>query len=136
MNTFATFSLSKFFKDLTDEEYQIAHDAVMVRFWGVSAMWSPEVCTIPDYVRDAKRDMCYDYLIAWQLLTLYPTKGVNVNSMGGMPLSAKAIGDISLKYADTTRQGADSLNMLTTNAFGLQALEMIQSAPDNYVLYR
>jgi hypothetical protein len=136
MNSYDNFSLVDMFKDLSAVEYNMALEAVRVLFAGVASMWGPQVCTLSEDVRQAKRKLCYDYLIGWQLLTLYPNKAQGIASMGGIPLTSKTIGDISIKYRDQTKSSSESLDMLTTNVFGIQALEMIQAAPDNFVLYR
>lgn len=53
-----------------------------------------------------------------------------------MPLASKKAGPIFIKYKDVVRQsGSGVLEMLTTNQFGMEALMMIQCAPENYQFY-
>jgi hypothetical protein len=135
-NNYENFSLVNMFKDLSAIEYNQARETVLTMFYGVASMWGPTVCVMPEEVREAKRKLCYDYLIGWQLLTLYPGKAAGIASMGGIPLAAKTIGDITIKYRDQEGVAEQGLDILTTNVFGMQALEMIQHAPDNFILYR
>ena len=54
-----------------------------------------------------------------------------------MPVKSKKIDYISIQYRDLVRAaGSGVLDMLTTNEWGMQALVMIQSAPENYILRR
>lgn len=52
-------------------------------------------------------------------------------------MKSKKIDYISLQYRDVVRAaGSGVLDMLTTNEWGMEALMMIQSAPENYMLHR
>lgn len=120
------------FLDLTDMQFQSALQIVNAQFSGVYSLWA----SLPPDEATAKRELCINYLLGWQLTVLYPNQAIDAGSTGSMPLASKRIDKISIKYRDTLRQaGSGTLDMLTTNSYGLQALQMIQNAPENYVLY-
>lgn len=129
----ADFMFSDKFVELTDAQLGTALQIVNAQFSGVYTLWA----LLPPPERDAKRRLCINYLLAWQLATLYPDQAILSAGTGGMPLKSKKIDGISLTFRDTVRSsGSGVLDMLTTNEWGLQALMMIQSAPDNYILRR
>lgn len=123
------------FKDdflvLTDLQVQKALQIINAEFSGVYTLWS---FLPPDEAR-AKRELCINYLVAWKLVQLYPDSALNVSSTGGLPLSSKKAGPIFIKYKDTVRQGDSMLSMLTTNQYGVEALTMIQSAPEMFMVF-
>lgn len=123
------------FKDdflaLTDLQVQKALQIINAEFSGVYTLWS---FLPPDEAR-AKRELCINYLVAWKLVQLYPDSAMNVSSTGGLPLSSKKAGPIFIKYKDTVRQGDSMLSMLTTNQYGVEALTMIQSAPEMFMVF-
>lgn len=121
------------FADLSEAQLGVALQIVNAQFSGVYTLWA----LLPPQERDAKRKLCINYLLAWQLATLYPDQALALSGTGGMPLESKKIDTITLKYRNMVRaSGSGILDMLTTNSWGLQALSMIQSAPDNYILRR
>lgn len=131
------FVLRDRFTDLADPILQEAVSYVNAMFPGVSSLWGAEYCVLTDEVRNAKRLTCYNYLLAWYLMQNYPTKvveGMSGGSMGAIPLESKSIFDVSIKFKNVIRQGSQ-MAMLTTNSFGIQALEMIQTAPENFALF-
>lgn len=120
------------FVNLTDLQVQQALQMINAQFSGVYSLWN----ILPPEDSAAKRELCINYLLAWQLMSLYPSQVVGVSGTGGMPISSKKAGPISIKYKDIVRQaGTGVLESLTTNQFGLEALMMIQSAPENYGMY-
>lgn len=124
---------NRFTSDITDDIIAQALQMVNAQFSGVYTLWS---FLPPDEAR-AKRELCINYLLGWQLAYSYPEYAVGVQGVGAVPLSSKKIGPITLKYRDLVRQsGSGILDMLTTNEFGLQALAMIQTAPENFILAR
>lgn len=128
----ADFKFSHNFINLTVEQLQKALQIINAQFSGVYSLWS----MLPPPERDAKRELCVNYLLAWQLMTLYPLQVTGVGGTGGMPLASKKAGPVFIKYRDVVRQsGSGTLDMLTTNQFGLEALQMLQSAPENYMFY-
>jgi hypothetical protein len=98
-------------------------------FYGVQYLWA----IMPKDIAERKRRLCMNYLLGWQLLTQHPDKGRSISSMGAIPLTGKAIDDVKLNFASIERQ-AGGLTDLTTNAFGIEALLMIQSAPETFQL--
>lgn len=121
------------FLNLTEAQLGMALQIVNAQFSGIYTLWS----FLPPQERDAKRKLCINYLLAWQLTTLYPDQSISSGGTGGMPLRGKKIDGITLQYRDVVKaSGSGVLDMLTTNEYGMQALVMIQSAPENYILRR
>lgn len=125
------------FKDrfigIDDSDLCQALQMVNAQFSGVYRLWA----FLPPGERKAKRELCINYLLAWQLAYTYPDKATGLQGVGAMPLASKKVGPIFLKYRDMVRQsGSGMLDMLTTNEYGMQALTMIQTAPENFLLYR
>lgn len=118
------------FLGLTPLQLGQALQIVNAQFSGVYTLWS----ILPPGDRDAKRELCINYLVAWQLTQLYPDAAIDAGGTGGMPLQSKKAGPIFIRYRDSLRQNG-ALEMLTTNQYGIQALAMIQSAPEMYQVY-
>lgn len=119
------------FIDLTDLQFTQALQMINAEFSGVYKLWS---ILPPDEAR-AKRELCINYLIAWKLTQMYPDSAIDVASTGGIPLSSKKAGPIFIKYRETLRQGDSVLSMLTTNQYGIEALTLMQSAPEMFMVY-
>lgn len=120
------------FKDISDLQFGNALQMVNAQFSGVYKLWS----YLPPQEKRAKRELCINYLLAWQLATLYPKQALGLMGTGAMPLKSKSVGPVKLVFKDTVRQsGSGVLDMLTTNEYGQQALMMIQCAPENYEVY-
>jgi hypothetical protein len=117
------------FPTLTDEQVQDAIDAVETQWSGALLFWA----SLPTIIRDAKRLLLENYLVAWYLTGLYPLAVKGVANNGGLPLSSKSIGGVSVSFADLDAQ--EGLKMLVTNVFGATALSMIQSAPERFKIY-
>jgi len=127
------FMFSEKFVDLTEVQLGRALQIVNAQFSGVYSLWA----FLPPDERDAKRKLCINYLVAWQLAMLYPEQAILGSGSGGIPLKSKKIDYISLQYRDVVRAaGSGVLDILTTNEWGMEALVMIQSAPENYILRR
>lgn len=120
----------KFHESLADSDIEMAIQMVETQFSGLKSLW--QILLVDE--REAKRKLCYNYLVAWWLCNMYPTKVKGIASNAGMPLSGKRIENLDLKFANMTSQSG-SLKALETNVFGVQALEMIQSAPELYTLF-
>ena len=121
------------FVGLTDMQLQSALQAVNAQFSGVYTLWS----LLPPEQAKVKRELCVNYLVAWKLAMLYPEAALDAGGSGSMPLKSKKVGPISIAYKDMVRRaGSGVMEMLTTNQYGLEALMMIQSAPENYILVR
>lgn len=126
------FKFASRFTGLTDDQLSQAIQIVNAQFSGVYGLWS----FLPPLEAQAKRELCINYLIAWWVTQNYPDTAIDVGSSGSMPLKGKKIGPITLQYRDAVRQsGSGVLDLLTTNEFGLQALAMLQTAPEMYLLF-
>lgn len=119
------------FAGLTDTQFMSALQMVNAQFSGVYSLWS---FLPPDNAR-AKRELCINYLWAWKLVQLYPENAIGVAGTGGMPIGSKKAGPIFIKYKNMVRQEDSVLATLTTNQYGIEALTMIQGAPDNFMVY-
>jgi len=120
---------NKFF-DISDDVLQQTITMVELNYAGIKSLWG----ILPLQLAEEKRRLCYNYLVAWQLMTLYPLNVVGgTTGVGGMPLVSKSIHDVHLTFKETTAQDS-VLSELTTNVFGIQALAMIQTAPECYML--
>lgn len=127
------FMFSDHFIDLTDAQLGRALQIVNAQFSGVYSLWA----LLPPTERDAKRKLCINYLLAWQLAMLYPEQAIVNGGSGSMPVKSKKVDYISIQYRDVVRSaGSGMLDLLTTNEWGMEALVMIQSAPENYILRR
>lgn len=130
--TYDEFMFKDRFIDITEPQFAQALQIVNAQFSGVYKLWS----SLPPAEARAKRELCINYLLGWQLMTLHPSQSVGASGSGGMPLASKKAGPVFIKYKDVVRQtGSGVLELLTTNEYGLQALQMIQLAPENYILY-
>ena len=126
------FKFADRFTNLTDSLLSQAIQIVNAQFSGVYGLWH----FLPPLERQAKRELCINYLIAWWLTNSYPDLAIDVGNSGAIPLKSKHIQKVTLSYRDMVRQsGSGILDMLTTNEFGIQALSMIQSAPEMYMVY-
>lgn len=124
------FKFRENFLDLTDSEVLAALQIINAEFSGVYTLWS----ILSPAERDAKRELCVNYLVGWKLANMYPERTVGVGSTGTMPLTMKIVDRVHIHYRDTIRQGTGVLDMLTNNVFGMHALTMIQGAPENYMV--
>ena len=125
------FTFKDKFVDLTDLQFSQALQMVNAEFSGVYTLWS----ILPPDERRAKRELCINYLLAWKLASMYPEQALGVSGTGGLPLSSKKAGPIFIKYKNLVRQEDSILSMLTTNQYGVEALTMIQSAPEMYMVF-
>lgn len=127
--TIADFQFRGSFSGLTDQEIQLAIQSIDVMWKGVNSMWN----SAPSDERDTKRLLVKNYLVAWYLADMFPIKYNGGQGMGGAPLHSKTIGGTTLMYKDMKVQ--PQMERLTTNIFGLNALQMLQSCPEFYGLY-
>jgi hypothetical protein len=81
----------------------------------------------------AKRVILEGYLVGWWLADMYPTKVLGISGDGGMPLTSKSIGGVSMSRKDLEMQPA--MKQLESNAFGVKALSMIKSAPEMFRMF-
>jgi hypothetical protein len=95
---------------------------------GVPDMWS----TLPKLAKDNKVKLCFSYLVAWYLADMYPTSAGAIYTTGGAPLRSKDIGGTMLSY--NARKVQAELEPLTSNMYGIKALDMITTCPDRFLL--
>jgi hypothetical protein len=124
------FMFGENFRGISEEQIERAAGAVRDIFYGVRTLWG----VMPHEAAERKRALCYQFLTAWQLAVWHPGNVVGVASNGGLPLQSKSIKNINLSFLNIVRQGT-ALAELQSNPFGVQALEMIQSAPENFMLW-
>lgn len=118
------------FPTLTSDQIQSGIDAVETMYYGTTQLWA----IMPDPVRTNKRTLIENLLVAWWLANMFPGDVIGIMADGGMPLSSKSIGGVSL-----TKMQIDGLDpvmaVLQSNTFGLQALSMIRTAPEMAGIY-
>lgn len=119
------------FLDITEAQFGQALQIVNAQFSGVYGLWG--ICSPSE--AQAKRELCINYLVAWKLMEMYPESAVDASGMGAIPLTMKRAGSVLLRYKNTVRQDNSVLELLTTNEYGINALNMIQSAPENFMLW-
>ena len=110
-------------------EWSGCFDAAVSGVSGTTGLWQ----TLPIAQAEAKQTILLGYLVAWWLADMYPTALTGASGDGGMPLTGKSIGGVSISRKDLDAQPA--LKQLESNAFGVKALTMIISAPERYRLY-
>ena len=110
-------------------EWSGCFDAAVSGISGTTGLWQ----VLGTAVAEAKQTILLGYLVAWWLADMYPQALVGASGDGGMPLTGKSIGGVSITRKDLEAQPA--LKQLESNAFGIKALEMIMSAPERYMLH-
>lgn len=117
------------FPTLTDNEITVANETVAVMFSGVNQLWG----VLDTATATAKRTLCMNLLTAWYLLDTKPQSAVGAVGNGGMALTSKQIGGVSLSFQDMNAQ--EGIKQLNSNVFGQKALLMIQGAPERMGIY-
>lgn len=109
-----------------------AISAVYDIFTGVNTLWS--MARIEEWYDKAVR--CYKLLTAWYIADMYPRYALGVQSTGGMPILEKKLGDLTIRYADSSKLGSTDavLEALKSNPFGSKAYVMIKGAPKRWLL--
>lgn len=117
------------FPTLTDDEINSAYEFVSVMFSGVLSLWG----VLSAEIREKKRTLCMNLLVAWYLLDTKPQSASGVLGNGGMAVSSKSIGGTSLSFEGMDAQ--EGIKQLNSNVFGQKALIMIQGAPERLGIY-
>lgn len=125
--TYNNFSFKDKFIGLSDVQFNEALQIVNAQFSGVYTLWA----LLPPSDALAKRRLCINYLVAWKLADMYPESAEGITGTGGMPLAMKKAGTLMVKFKTTVRQSG-ALELLESNNYGLNALAMIQSAPEAF----
>lgn len=124
-----TFLFAGNFPTLTDDEINSAYEFVSVMFSGVLSLWG----VLSAEIREKKRTLCMNILVAWYLLDTKPQSASGVLGNGGMAVSSKSIGGTSLSFEGMDAQ--EGIKQLNSNVFGQKALIMIQGAPERFGIY-
>ncbi len=119
----------KFASSVEDPDVTAAIATVEAQFAGALSFWA----ALPAAARDAKRLVLENYLVAWHLANVFPGSVRGIMANGGMAVSSKSIGGTSLSF--DLVQCQDALSILQSNTFGVQALQMILSAPERFGIY-
>lgn len=122
------FKFASRFNNLPNGAVEEAIDYIEVAWSGIRTLWSKLALD----VREAKRDLCINYLVAWYLADLYPGTIQGVFTQNGANLRSKNIGGTEVSF--NPRKVQASLEVLTTNIFGIRALDMITTCPDMFLL--
>lgn len=117
------------FPTLTDDEINSAYEFVSIMFSGVLSLWG----VLSAEIREKKRTLCMNLLVAWYLLDTKPQSASGVLGNGGMAVSSKSIGGTSLSFEGMDAQ--EGIKQLNSNVFGQKALIMIQGAPERFGIY-
>ncbi len=114
----------------TDGGYSEISEAIVA----ISAQWSGVLNNFwsnQSYIQQiATRNLVYNLLIAWYLADMFSESLSGVVSNGGMPIVKKSLGGVDLTFVQYKIQ--EEMKVLTTNTFGLRALNMILSAPERF----
>lgn len=129
MITFASFLFVDKFTQMSEADFAVISDIVSAEWSGVDSLWAG----LPLEVRTAKRNLCYHYLVAWAYADMFPDRVKGFLSNAGVPMIKKRIEDAEISFDVFHIQAG--LKMLTTNVFGLRALNLILSAPERMGAY-
>ena len=129
MVLYADFLFTDKFTSFSMEDFEKISLLIEAEWSGVAGLWAK----LPSVIQQAKVDLCYQYLIAWAYADLYPDRLITVLGNAGMPLTKKRIEDAEVHF--DILQVQPGLKMLTTNSFGLKALNLILSAPERMGVY-
>lgn len=122
------FKFANRFTELPDGAVEEAITYIEANWHGVTTLWSrskPEI-------REEMRVLCINYLVAWYLADLYPGNIQGVYTQNGANIRSKNIGGTEISF--NARKVQASLEVLTTNIFGIRALDMISACPDMFLL--
>ena len=122
-----TYARNFSFADGGASEIAEAMSVINAQWYGVlNTFWASQ-----DAVRQtATRNLVYNLLIAWYLADFFPMSLTAIGANGGMPVVKKSIGGVDITFLQYKVQ--EEMKVLTTNTFGLRALNMILSAPERF----
>lgn len=128
--TYVDFTYKSKFSELSEEEFTEACDIVKAMWSGVLELWA--VCE--ERVRNQKRSMAMNLLLAWYLADMYPTRLVGgIQSSGGMPITRKKIREVDISYKQLNLPPA--YDALASNQFGVKVAMLIRYAPEMMGIY-
>lgn len=117
----------------TDRVINNAISYVYAVFEGVQDMLSKGKDIAADM---EKTHICYGLLTAWYIQDMFPHYAAKVPSMGGVPLTSKKIGPVTISYQKENAHKDYLLRMLLSNPFGVKARNMLRSSGKVHMLYR
>lgn len=126
---YSDFTYSDHFDGLKPADITAAIGVVETMFYGALLCWE----ILPEPPRTNMRLLLENLLVAWYLSNIAPTQVRGIVSNGGLPLSSKSIGGTSVSFENIDAQ--PGMAQLKSNTFGLQALSMLQGAPERYFVY-
>ena len=126
---YSDFTYSDHFTGLTNTQITAAIGVVETMFYGALQCWE----ILPDPPRTNMRLLLENLLVAWYLADIYPGSVRGIVANGGLPLSSKSIGGTSVTFENIETQAG--MSQLKTNTFGLQAFNMLQGAPERFLMY-
>lgn len=121
------FLFRKNFPGLTDAVVDMADMMVLGQWSGMFELWAE----LDPAIRDAKRLLMENYLLAHWLAVNYPGEVEDAISQGAIPLASQDIGGVALSYKELGDVQGD-MKVLTTTQWGIQALLMYQGAPERF----
>jgi hypothetical protein len=89
---------------------------------GIFTLWANDPAQVQ------KQTMAEAYLVGWWLTDMYPEDVDGVQGDGGMPLTSKSIGGVSITRKDLGLQAG--MKQLESNAFGVKAAHLLMTAPE------
>lgn len=126
---YSDFTYSDKFTGITPAQITSAISVVETMFYGALQCWA----ILPDPPRTNMRLLLENLLVAWYLADIYPSQVRGIIANGGLPLSGKSIGGTSVTFENIEAQ--PGITQLKTNTFGLQALSMLNGAPERFQIY-
>lgn len=133
MITLAEFAYRNYFPSLSDPQIQASIDYIDSAWSGVEGLWS----NLAMAKRELRIKAMQNLLVAWHLsdMNMEATEGIVAN--GGIPLQSKDIGGSSAgtKLAFRSLNEQDAMIALSSNPFGIKALQMFNGSPDRYRIY-
>lgn len=116
------------FNELPNGAIEEAIDYIETAWSGIRTLWQH----FQPALREEKRELCINYLVAWYLADLYPGSIQGVYTQNGANLRSKNVGGTEVSF--NPRKVQASLEVLATNIFGVRALDMITTCPDMFLL--
>ncbi len=127
--TYSQFTYSGNFTGLTPAQITSAIGVIESMYYGaINFYWA----TLPDPPRTTNRVLLENLLVAWYIANTNPSAltGVDAN---GLPLVSKSIGGTTVAFKDFPVP--PGMENLTTNTFGIQALQMMLGAPERFQVF-
>lgn len=118
------------FPGLSEPQIAAADAMVLVMWSGMFELWAG----MDQAVRDAKRNLMENLLVAHYLAENYPGEVVDAISTGAIPLTGQSVGGVNLAFKDMEWVQGDMKGLMTSQ-WGIQALRMYQGAPERFLVF-